>query len=181
VKRIAAGPLLGWVCLALAPAVGAAWWWVAVGHVDRGALLAVPVIAAGALNASTWLAAILFGRTRHLRASWLVLVAVLVALVGASTVWPDLERGFSLVVMLTLLVLGFPSSMIISLAASLGPLPHLPWGLERAIPAAVTVGLLVVAYLQPFVLLPRLFRWRAEPRAGKPNEPTVAVPARPDR
>jgi hypothetical protein len=62
--------------------------------------------------------------------------------------------------------------MIIFLAASQGPLPHLPWGLERAIPAATTVGLLVFAYLQPFVLLPRLFRWRAE-RASPGQAPHV--------
>jgi hypothetical protein len=164
VNRVAAGHLLGWVCLALAPAIAVAYWWVAVGHVDRGALFAVPVMAAGALNASTWLAAILFGRTRQLRASWLALAAVLVALVAASAVRPDLAHDFSLVAGTALLVLGFPSSMIVLLAASQGPLPHLPWGLERAIPAAETVGLVVFAYLQPFVLLPRLFRWRAEPR-----------------
>jgi hypothetical protein len=170
VNRVAAGPLLGWVCLALAPAIAVAYWWVAVGHVDGGALFAVPVMAAGALNASTWLAAILFGRTRQLRASWLALAAVLVALAAASAVWPD----FLLVAGTALLVLGFPSSMIILLAASQGPLPHLPWGLERAIPAAETVGIMVFAYLQPFVLLPRLFRWRAE-RASPSQAPHVGT------
>jgi hypothetical protein len=164
---VASGRLLGFVCLGMAPLIMAVWWKLAFGRVGWFILLYAIVLAAAALNASTWLAAILFGRTRQLRSSWLALMTVLAALVAAGAVWPDLAHDFSVIAMVTLLVLGFPSSMIIYVVASQGPLPHLPWGLERAIPAAVTVGLLAFAYLQPFVLLPRIFRWRAERERGE--------------
>jgi hypothetical protein len=161
-KSIAAGRLLGFMCLALAPVFTAAWlgfgWFIP--------LYAV-VVAAAALNASTWLAAIFFGRTRHLRARWFSLLASLLVLWAAFEVWPDLTTDFAIVIGTTLIVLGFPSSMLFLITARQGPLPHLPWSLERAIPAAIMLGILVSAYLQPFVLLPLLFRWRLKPETAE--------------
>jgi hypothetical protein len=104
------------------------------------------------LNASAWLAAILFGQTRQLRASWFVLVAVLGSLVAAGAVWPKLGNDLFLVVATSFYILGFPTSMIFKIAMS-----------EDMIPIVVIyVGVLASAYLQPFVLLPLLFRWRLE-------------------
>lgn len=161
-KRVASGPLLGFLCLALAPLVTAVYWELAFGRVGWFILLYAIGLAAAALNASTWLVAILFGRTCQLRASWLALLAVLGALWAAAAVWPDSAHDSALVIATTLIVLGFPSSMIFKIVASQGPLPHLPWGIDRALPAAAMVGVLAAAYLQPFVLLPWLFRWRAK-------------------
>jgi hypothetical protein len=89
-KRIASGPLLGFICLDLAPVVTAAWWKLSFGDVGWSVLLYAIAFAAIGLNASTWLlAAIMVGRTRQLRASWLVLVAVMGALGTAAAVRPD--------------------------------------------------------------------------------------------
>jgi hypothetical protein len=155
-KRIASGPLLGFICLAMAPVVTAVCWGIVFRHVGWNVLLYAVGFAAIALNASAWLAAILFGRTRQLRASWCMLVAALGALLGGAAVWPDSANDFLLVIWTTLFILGFPSSIIFKIAASQG-----------LFLGAAMVGLLASAYLQPFVLLPWLFRWRLKPEADQ--------------
>jgi hypothetical protein len=152
--------MLGFLCLALAPVVTAAWWQLTFGHVGWFILDYAIVVAAAALNGSAWLAAILFGRTRQLRASWFVLLAMLGLLIVAAAVWPRWANDFALIFLTTLFTWGFPSSMIFKIAAS--QVPHLPWGLERAIRVAAMIGLLASVYLQPFVVLPWLFRWRVK-------------------
>jgi hypothetical protein len=147
-RRVAAGPTLGFLCLALAPFVTAAWWKLAFGDVGWFILDYAVVVAAAAFNASTWMAAILFGRTRQLRASWFFLLAVLGSLIAAAAVWPHWVHDFGIIFWTTLAALGFPSSLIFKLAASHRPLPHLLWGLERGIPAAAMIGVFASAYLQ---------------------------------
>jgi hypothetical protein len=149
-KRIASGPQLGFICLAIAPVANALWWAIEYGHLDWNILDYAVVVAAAALNASTWLAAILFGKTRQLRASWFALLIWLVALCAAAAVWrPDSANDSLIIVMATLIVLGFPSSMLFKIAAGKGLLL-----------GVALLGMLASAYLQPFVLLPLLFRWR---------------------
>jgi hypothetical protein len=150
-KRIASGPLLGYICLALAPFVTAVWWVVSFGDIGWFILDYAIVLAAAALNASAWLAAILFGTTRQLRGSWFVLLGVLGSLIAAAAAWPHWANDFAIVLVTTLIVLGFPSSMIFKIAAG-----HGMWL------AAALIGMLASAYLQAFVLLPLLFRWRAD-------------------
>lgn len=150
-KHVASGPLLGFFCLGLAPVVTVALWKLSFGPVGWFILLYAIVLAAAALNASTWMAAMLFGRTRQLRSSWLVLIAILGSLIVAGAVWPSGANDFALITLTALIVLGFPSNMIFKIAAG-----HGLWL------AAAVVGMLASAYLQAFVLLPLLFRWRAE-------------------
>jgi hypothetical protein len=145
--------------------VTAAWWQLTFGHVGWFILDYAIVIAAAALNAGAWLAAILFGRTRQLRASWFVLLAMLGSLIVAAAVWPRWANDFAIIVLTTLFAWGFPSSMIFKMAAN--HVPHLPSGLASAIRVAAIIGLLASTYLQPFVLLPWLFRWRVKPRGDE--------------
>jgi hypothetical protein len=170
-KRFASGPLLGFVCLALALAGTAVWWGLTIGHAGWFILDYSIIVAAAALNAGSWLAAALFGRTRQLRASWFVLLTAAGSLIALSAVSPQWSTDSAIVFWTTMLVLGFPSSMIFMFAASHGALPHWPWGLDRAIPAPAMLGLLASTYLQPFVLLPWLFRWRAKPNTNESEAP----------
>ena len=78
------------------------------------------MFAAAALNASTWMAAILFGRTRQLRGSWFVLIAILGSFIAGGAVWPRWASDFALITLTALIALGFPSSMIFDFAAGHG-------------------------------------------------------------
>ena len=121
-----------------------------------GSTVPLVLVAAAVLNASTWLAAILFGRTRQLRSGWFMVVALLVATGVAATIWPEWGRDVDIVIGVALFALGFPASCIF-FAIFRHPLP---WGLQRASSVIGPLSVLGVSYVQAFVLLPLLFRWR---------------------
>ena len=120
-------------------------------------------VAAAVLNASTWLAAILFGRTRQLRSGWFMVVALLVAMGAAATIWPEWGRDVDIVMAAAGIALGFPASCILFVVFR----HPLPWGLQRASSVIGPLSVLGISYVQAFVLLPLLFRWRA----GKATPP----------
>jgi hypothetical protein len=72
-------------------------------------------------------------------------------LLANYVVWPSEANDFAIVIVTTFIFLGFPLSLIFKFAAG-----HGLWL------AAALVGMLASAYLQAFVLLPLLFRWRAD-------------------
>ena len=155
-SRIVSGPLLGWICLgtvlfamaAYGLAVGEGMWYV---------LVPGPLAAAAGLNACTWLAAIAIGRTRQLRSSWISCVALLWALATATEIWRSWGQDLDLIVFLSQMALGFPTSLIMWFLGGL--MPRLPGWSEDLIGSLVIVGL---GYLQAFVLLPLLFESRAK-------------------
>jgi hypothetical protein len=155
VRKIAAGPLLGLACVAVV-LLGVGAWGVAVGHVGYFMMFPAPVLAGAALNLSSWLAAIVFGQTRQLRASWFSFVAVLGALTIAMSVWPTWGRDLEIPIGIAVFALGLPSDLIL-LPLMAKPFP---WGTSANV-VLVPLLFLGVAYLQAFVFLPRLFGWRA--------------------
>src|SRR5579863_1572854 len=155
------GPLPGWLCLGVVLLVMAAFG-LAKGDLMWYLLVPSPLLAAVVWNLCTWLAAIVVKRTRQLRSGWFFFVAIVLALGGAAMIWPGWGADLGLIVLLTLLVLGFPATMVMFVIGRL--LPHLPWRLDDVLGS---LSLIALAYLQAFVLLPGLFRPReAEPAAG---------------
>jgi len=155
-QRVAAGPLLFPACLGVA-ALAFVIYSVSTGNSLWGSTVPLVLVAAAALNVSTWLAAILFGTTRQLRSGWFMVVALLVATGAAATVWPAWGRDVDIVMAVASIALGFPASCILFVVFR----HPLPWGLERA---SLVIGPLVIlgtSYVQAFVLLPLLFGWRA--------------------
>jgi hypothetical protein len=158
-RGIVFGPLLGWICL-IAPLLVMSGYGLVTDQLLVGPLLGVG-ISAIVLNLCTWLTAIIFGRTRQLRSSWLCLAAVLVALAAAASAWPDWGHELEVIIWMGLLGLGVPTSLIMFII----DVPRMPRGLEVLLALAL-VGL---AYLQAFVLLPLLFRWRNFNRPARPR------------
>lgn len=111
-----------------------------------------PLAAAAVMNASTWLAAILVGHTRQLMASWAVLACALFSFCLTSGFsW---ARDLNTLGALSLMVLGLPVSLgFLLLPTSLTPPPG-----HAVILALGVLDLLVLPYLQAFVLLPRFFQ-----------------------
>ena len=109
------------------------------------------------MNAASWLAAIVSGQTRQLRPSWLLFVAFVLALGLAPTFsWGhDLERPGAV----ALIVLGFPTSVIVALV--FGKLLTVPTGNLVSFAGGTVIGL-IIPYVQTFILLPLLFRKRAD-------------------
>jgi hypothetical protein len=163
-RHIGSGPLLGWVYLA-AMLFGVAVWGIATG--DLGWYLSIPApwLAAAGLNACIWLAAIMIGRTQQLRSSWFAVVAMLLALAAAMELWPTWGRDMAKVIGYSMIALGFPTDAILLVAFRD---PH-PW-LDRADIVILPLSFFGLAYLQAFILLPRLFKWRARPTAGVPSQ-----------
>jgi hypothetical protein len=155
---IASGPLAGWICLAGTFLV------VGVSGLlrgDVGRYLQYPGlwVAAVALNACTWLAAMLSGQTHQLRASWLAYTALLLVFVVARLIWPSWEGELDMVIIGSLIDLGLPMTIVRRLAI-LGQI-HPPWAVKRVLDALAPWDILLLPYFQAFVLLPLLFRWRA--------------------
>lgn len=165
--RIATGPLAGWICLAGTFLVVGVY---GLLRDDAGWYLTYPGpwVAAVVLNACTWLAAMLCGQTRQLRASWLGYIGLLAVFFAAGTIWPSWGRDLDMVMVFSLIDLGFPITILRRLA-TLGKL-HQSWGLKRALDVMAPWDLLVLPYLQAFVLLPLLFRWRARAVARHVDE-----------
>jgi hypothetical protein len=156
-RRVAAGPLLFPACLAGA-ALAFVIYSVFTGDSLWGSTVPLALVAAAALNVSTWLAAILFGRTRQLRSGWFMVVALLVAMGAAVSIWPEWGRDVDIVLAAALIALGFPASCILFVVFR----HPLPWGLQRASSVIGPLIVLGISYVQAFVLLPLLFRWRAD-------------------
>jgi Protein of unknown function (DUF3892) len=153
-RRIASGPLLGWLCLTIA-ATASAVYGLLTHSLIEGMILGL-VLDASILNACAWFAAITFGRTRELRSSWLGFVVILGVLGVAMRIWSAWGHDLSTIYILTLLALGFPLSMVLALAAWMLPL-NAPWHLDDVV---FSLGAAAFSYLQSFVLLPRLFESR---------------------
>ncbi|HEY6321378.1 MAG TPA: hypothetical protein VJA16_07460 [Thermoanaerobaculia bacterium] len=109
------------------------------------------------MNAATWLAAMSSGQTRQLKPAWLLFLAFVVALDLASTFsWGhdlDIPGGAALI------ILGLPTSAIPGLVV--GMLPRVPTGNLVNVAGGMVIGL-VIPYVQTFILLPLLFRKRAD-------------------
>ena len=155
-RRVAAGPLLVPVCFGVAALAYVAHS-VATGDSAWDATVPLVFVAAVVLNGCVWLAAILFGRTRQLRSSWFVMVAILVAMGAAATIWPGWGRDVDIVMAATVIALGFPASCLVLILFR----HSLPWGLQHLSAVIGALSVLGISYLQAFVLLPLLFRWRA--------------------
>lgn len=154
---IGSAPLLGWMCVGTALLI-----FVVYGLVSGDVLLGVVVglgLGAIALNCCTWAAAILVGRTHHLRPSWLTLVAVLGGLHAGCEVWRAPCGDLGKLVIWALIAMGLPASLLLFVLPEAPPLPR------HVNDAWHTLLLMGLAYIQAFVLLPLLFRWRAV-RAG---------------
>jgi hypothetical protein len=109
------------------------------------------------MNALTWLTAVLLSQTSQLRASWFLLVAVLVA--GTFVEEFSWGRDLGFVGIFGLIVLGFPGSLILFLL----PWRVLPTAWGVAVEIGVTSLIVGILYMQAFVLLPRLFRETGPP------------------
>jgi len=155
-RQVAAGPLLFPACLGVA-SLAFVIYSVSTGDSLWGSTVPLVLVAAAALNVSTWLAAILFGRTRQLRSGWFMVVALLVATGAAATIWPAWGRDVDIVIAAASIALGFPASCILFVVFR----HPLPWGLQRASSVLVPLIVLGISYVQAFVLLPLFFRWRA--------------------
>jgi 4-amino-4-deoxy-L-arabinose transferase-like glycosyltransferase len=161
-RRIGSGGLLGWVLLGgvflvmglYGLAAGDATWYM---------LVPGPDVAAVALNACTWVAALAFGRTRQLRSSWLALAAIIAALQAAAILWPKTwGQDLGTIAFWAVIGLGFPTNLVmVLLLALVEKIPGYPGNVVDL------VALVGSAYLQAFVLLPRLFRWRARAVAAQ--------------
>jgi hypothetical protein len=155
-RRVAAGPLLFPACFAAA-ALAFVVYSISTGDSMWDSTVPLVFVAAVVLNVCTWLAAILFGRTRQLRSSWFMVVALLVAMGAAASIWPEWGRDVDIVMAAAVVALGFPGVCI-----PLFLFRHaLPWGLQRFSVVIGSLSFLGISYLQAFVMLPRLFRWRA--------------------
>src|ERR1700724_1720216 len=111
-RRLASGPMLGVV------SVGAVFVFFAAYGLARGdltwyLLFPAPVVGAGSMNAASWLAAIVSGRTRQLRPTWLLLVALLLLLGLAPTF--SSGRDLEIPAAVALIALGFPTSILAAL------------------------------------------------------------------
>jgi hypothetical protein len=141
-KQLPYSRLLGFFSLAavliVEAAVGAV-----TGRPGWQLLFHAPYAAAITLNVCIWAAAIVFGRTTQFRLSWFFLLAYLFAL--AALAYLPGHGDLGLVVFWSLIALGYPTSIL----ALHPPLPLLRAPLLPLLP-----------YLQSFVLLPQLFRWR---------------------
>jgi hypothetical protein len=163
-RRIAAGPLLFPACLTAA-SLAFVVYSISTGDSMWDTTVPLVFVAAVVINACTWLAAILFGRTRQLRSGWYMAVAILVAMGAAATIWPKWGRDVDIVMAAAVVALGFPASCILFVIFR----HPLPWGLQRVSGVIGPLSLLGISYLQAFVLLPLLFRWRAA-KATPPEE-----------
>jgi hypothetical protein len=154
-SRIATSPLLGWISLATV-ALALSIFGVLRYHSLYFAVAGLHMEAA-VLNLCTLVAASIAGRTRHLKSCWLSFAGVLLALLYTCDLWGKPFGGdLSTVVFVGLLALGFPTSLVSFLLAKV--MPKLQWRLDDVIFPLAIVGL---AYVQSFILLPLLFRWRA--------------------
>ena len=93
----------------------------------------------------------------QLRSGWFMVVAILVAMGAAATIWPGWGRDVDTVMAAAVVALGFPASCILFVVFR----HPLPWGLQRVSGVIGPLGVLGISYLQAFVLLPLVFRWRA--------------------
>jgi phosphatidylserine synthase len=156
VRRVAAGSLLFPACLAAASVVFVVYS-ISTGDSTWDTTVPLVFVAAVVLNACTWLEAILFGRTRQLRSGWFMVVAILVAMGAAATIWPKWGRDVDIVMAAAVIALGFPASWILFVVFR----HPLPWGLQRVSGVIGPLSVLGISYLQAFVLLPLVFRRRA--------------------
>lgn len=157
-RRLASRPLLGWMCLAVVFVVfGVA------GLVEGnpgGYLVFGSLVAAAAMNACTWLSAVLTGRTRQLRSSWLSLIAFPLASALAAIASPRRWGDGWIVTGSVLLILGFPTSWCWNVvSAGMAAVMDMGSNYFRVADDASYLVLLALDYLQAFILLPRLFRW----------------------
>jgi len=132
---------------------------VALDRFDEFLLVFSPLAAAAVTNVLTLLSAVLVGQTRQFRPLWWTFVAgFCVYLVAASLQWPW-ARDLGLVGWIGLAVLGFPASL--TLPAILIAESKLKVSVAYALGVAeIVLCLLLLPYLQHFVLLPKLFRKR---------------------
>jgi hypothetical protein len=117
------------------------------------------------MNVCTWLAAVLLGRTHQLRSSWFLLLASLKAGTVAERYPWGHDLGF--VGALGLPILGLPSSLIAFLV--LRPLTSLTRSIIRELTADALI--VMIPYIQAFILLPRIFRDASLPQAGSAGKP----------
>lgn len=148
--RIATSPLLGWI-----PVIAVMLMTMVYGLFKIGFLTFVFVglaIAAGVLNLCTLVAASLAGR----RPCWLSIVGGFVMVLIIRVVWPEaLGHGLGGIYWVGFLALGFPTNLVSFL------LPWVTLNLPEQLAVAVfALALAGLSYLQAFVLLPLLFRWR---------------------
>jgi hypothetical protein len=155
-RQIAAGPLLGWLWLAGAALVVAVIMW-SVSAPTNFVLVIGPPVTAAMMCICTWFAAAACGRTRQLRASWIALAAALALQMTAMLVWRSWGTDLSMTMWIGLIALGFPTSVVLFGIDTVvhGVMPG------RLADYLYPIGLLGLAYIQAFILLPRVFRWRA--------------------
>ena len=160
-SRIATSPLLGWISLATV-AVALTIYGLLRYNEPAFAVAGLPMEAV-VLNLCALVAAGIAGRTRQLRSCWLSFAGLLLALGYTCDLWgKPWGSDLSTLVFFGLLALGFPTSLLMFPLAS--AMPKLPWRLDDVIGPLAIVGL---DYLQAFVLLPLLFRWRTPYRTYK--------------
>lgn len=159
---------LGWSAAAAA-VIAVVLFGLALGKVDEFLLVFSPLAGAAITNVLTLLSAALVAQTRQLRPLWWTFFAgFCVYFVAASLHW-SWARDLGLVGWIGLLVLGFPVSL--SLLALLIAESKLKVSVADALGIAQGVlCLLVLPYLQHFVLLPKLFRKRQQ--SGEHQEPS---------
>jgi hypothetical protein len=154
--RIATSPPLGWIALAAVTLALTIYGWLTYNQ-PALAVIGLPIEAA-VLNLCTLAAAGTAGRTRQLRSCWLSFAGIILTLSYTPELWGrPIGSDLADLVFFSLLAIGFPASLGSFLLAKV--MPHLPWRIDNVIFPLAMVGL---AYLQSFVLLPLLFRWRAE-------------------
>lgn len=129
----------------------------ALGRLAEFLLVFAPLAAAVATAVLTLLAALVVGQTRQFRPLWCTLAAgFCVYPVAASLNW-SWARELDIVAWIGLIVLGFPASL--TMFAIAGVESQLQLSPPEVVgEAELVLCLLVLPYLQHFVLLPKLFQ-----------------------
>ena len=154
--RLFSGPQLGWLAVSAALLTLTAYEFT-IGISGSQVIVFGPIVMAVVMNACTVVAALGFGRTRQLRSSWFLVATVLMALGAATIAWPEWGRDLGFILILALMLLGFPTSLAMFFLNGL--VRDLSWYWNDIVGSTSLLGL---AYLQAFVLLPLVFRWRAQ-------------------
>jgi hypothetical protein len=157
--------VFGWIFLALALLIVATFLLVYWVHVSF-ALVIGPPAGAAMMWLCTWVAAVACGQTRQLRSSWIAVVSAISVEFAAILIWPSWGTDLGMTTFLALMALGAPTSLVVfALDKLVGR--WIPSGSADIFFAIMFVSL---AYLQAFVLLPRLFRKRAGAAQEPPGE-----------